>query len=539
MSERGIMNKIATYLNEHLLGEASSSKAMRRRYSRDGSILTITPEIVVFPRVTNDIRKVARFTWQLAEKGHPLGMTVRAHGADITGAAIGKGVVIDTSAHLRQILQVAHKDKLVHVQPGVPLEVVQETLRWHGLSLPQLPRDTCHTSVGGAIAGNVMGDSAPFSNAIEKLEVVLANGDLIETGRVSRHDVNKKLGLQTFEGEMYRKLTGILEDHEETIAQMAADPTIDGVGYRGIAKVRGRDGSIDLTPLFIGSQGTLGIISEVVLKTDYYNQDTVAAIIVAETSELGRDIADRVSELEPSMLMTIDGGLITKAEQTGKRFSLLGTAGMNGAIVYVEFNDYSDRARHGKIKKLRRLVDKMNITMIDSEDRDLMEFKQLLDITDALDRMADDDANFVPVIHGASVPHERREEFFVALEELSHKQHVKVSMVANRLTGVVNLYTDLKLSTVSDKQKIFRLMNEYAALVTKSGGAFISDGAEGRLKANAAWSTLDEPETRLFTAIREVFDPFSTLNPHVKQKNDMRSIVASLRTSFDTTDFIA
>lgn len=533
------MNKIATYLNEHLLGEASSSKAMRRRYSRDGSILTITPEIIVFPRVTNDIRKVARFTWQLAEKGHQLGMTTRGYGADTTGAAIGKGVIIDTSAHLRQILQVAHKDKLIHVQPGVSLETVQETLKWHGLALPEVPGDLCHTSVGGAIAGNVFGSKGPISQAVEKLEVVLANGDIIETGRVSRHDVNKKLGLQTFEGELYRKLNGLLEDNETLIGQLAADRTFDGVGYKGIADIRAKDGSIDLTPLFIGSQGTLGIISEIVLKTDFYNQDTVAAIIIAETAELGRDIADRVSELEPSRLLTIDGGLLAKARQTGKRFALLGDGNTSGSIVYIEMNDYSDRVRHGKLKKLRKLTSKMNITMVDSEGRSLDDFNQISQITDTLDRMADDDGYFVPIIHGATVSHDRREEFMAALDELASKQHVTFHAVTNRLSGVINIYSDVKLSTVSDKQKIFRLMNEYAALVAKSGGAFISDGAEGRLKANAAWSVLDDDEVRLYEAVRDIFDPFKTLNPHVKQKSDIRSIVASLRTSFDTTDFVA
>lgn len=62
------MNKIASYLNEHVMGEAVASKAMRARMSRDNSVLKITPELVVFPRSTNDIRKVARFAWQMAEK---------------------------------------------------------------------------------------------------------------------------------------------------------------------------------------------------------------------------------------------------------------------------------------------------------------------------------------------------------------------------------------------------------------------------------------------------------------------------------------
>ena len=100
------MNKIAVYLNEHLMGEVSSAKALRRKFSTDGSVLSIAPEIVAFPRVTNDIRKIARFTWQLAEKGHVVPLTARGYGGDTTGAAIGKGVVIDLSQHLNSVIEV-------------------------------------------------------------------------------------------------------------------------------------------------------------------------------------------------------------------------------------------------------------------------------------------------------------------------------------------------------------------------------------------------------------------------------------------------
>jgi FAD/FMN-containing dehydrogenase len=96
------MSKIAKYLNEHILGEITGAKAVRERFSRDRSVLTIKPELVMFPRVTNDIRKAARFSWQLAEKGHVLPLTIRGAGSDETGAAIGKGLIINTTAHLNR-----------------------------------------------------------------------------------------------------------------------------------------------------------------------------------------------------------------------------------------------------------------------------------------------------------------------------------------------------------------------------------------------------------------------------------------------------
>ena len=60
------MNKLAQYLNQHLIGEVVTDEAVLEKFSTDNSPLTKTPEMVVYPRVTNDIRKLLRFAAQLA-----------------------------------------------------------------------------------------------------------------------------------------------------------------------------------------------------------------------------------------------------------------------------------------------------------------------------------------------------------------------------------------------------------------------------------------------------------------------------------------
>ena len=533
------MNKIAVYLNEHLLGEVSSSKSMRKRYSRDGSVLSITPEIVVFPRVTNDIRKAARFAWQLAEKGHPLAITPRGLGGDQTGAAIGKGMVISTSTHLNKIIQLIPKDRLVHVQPGVTFEALNSALKWHGLCVPNIPVSSHRSTVGGVIASNALGANGEVSAAIEKLEVVLANGDLIETSRISKRDLSKKLGLQTFEGEVYRKLEGLIEDNEDLIKQIANDPVRDNAGYKNLTAVKDKDGSFDLTPLFIGSQGTLGIISEIVLKSEFYSQDQTLAVAVAQTSELARDVADRLKELEPAVLETYDGELFRRASAEGAQFTLLGSPEQLGTVIYVKFNDFSDRAQAHKLKKMRKLLMKLDVGMVDSTDHQIEEFEAIAGVGESLRLTAADNAIALPLIDGSYIPNDRREEFVSALNELATKHHLALPLRTNVLTGTVYAYPVLKLDVVSDKQKLFRLLTDYATLVDKSNGAFVSDGAEGRLKSNAAWGVLDAKEAELYEQLRAVFDPFGTLNPGVKQKNDVRTLVAALRSSFDATDFVA
>ena len=109
----------------------------------------------------------------------------------------------------------------------------------------------------------------------------------------------------------------------------------------------------------------------------------------------------------------------------------------------------------------------------------------------------------------------------------------------NVLNGTYEVFPILKLDSVGDKQKLFKLLIDYSALIDSCMGAFTSDGAEGRLKANAAWSTLDPAQVAVYEQLRSIFDPFKTLNPGVKEKNDIRSLVSALRNNYDPSDLIA
>ena len=533
------MNKIASYLNQHLLGEVTSAKSILKRYSTDGGVLAVDPEIVAFPRITTDIRKIARFTWQLAEKGHIVGLTARGFGGDVTGAAIGKGIVIDMSKQYDAILEVAVKDKLVHAQAGAPLARIDEALRWQGLTVPGVfYRGIRPISVAGAIANDSLGVNGRVADSIKRLEVVLANGDVIETGRINKREVSKKLGLQTFEGEIYRKVSGLLEDNEELIKRLAEDEVRDNVGYKRIAEIKDKDGSIDLTPLFVGSQGTLGIISEVVLTADFLSLNEIHAVITTGSVQEARDLGEQIVPINPAELTVIDGELLRRAAENGAHFPLVGAIDQVGAVIYVRFNDFSDRAQGKKLKKLKKLLAKQNSGMVDSTERDAEDFRSLAVIGRVLQLGTNDDFVALPILNGASIPSNRCEEFEASLHDLADRHHVELPTEFNVVNCIYKVYPRMKLDSVSDKQRFFKILTEYAALVDHCGGAVAADGAEGRLRANAAWATLDDDQVELYQQVREIFDPFGTLNPGVKQKNEMRSLVAMLRSHFDAVSVL-
>lgn len=535
------MSKIAQYLNEHILGEITASKAVRERFSRDGSVLSITPELVMFPRVTNDIRKAARFSWQLAEKGHVLPIIVRGGGSDQTGAAIGKGLIINTTAHLNDVIHIALKDKdrFVHVQPGVNFKALNDVLNWHGMYVPTYPESAPYTTVGGAVANNsggpLSGQHGLTGDWVTRLEVVLANGDLIETTRLSKRDFNKKKGLQTFEGEIYRKIDGLIEDNQELITAQLSGNERDNAGYGSIGKVRKRDGSFDLTPLMIGSQGTLGIISEIVLKTEYVSKEQSVLVAAIDGVEAARDAADALRSLEPAMLELLDSAFFEQATGQGKSYSFFNSA--SPTVLYVQFGDFSDGARTRKLKKAIKILGKYNASFVTSDDQSIDELRAIREVTAALYADAPEGTSLPPLIDGASIPADRQEEFSTAVAELATKHHISLPLRIRVLDGTVFTRPSLQLDKVADKQKVFKLVSEYAQLVDKCGGNFISDGGEGRLKANAAYDLLDADLQTLYEQVRLAFDPYGTLNPGVKQPNELKDLVAALRHSYDLSDF--
>jgi len=540
------MNKIAQYLNEHILGEVTSSKVIREKFSRDGSILKIMPELVAHPRVTNDIRKIARFTWQLAEKGHIMPITTRGGGSDQTGAAIGKGIIINTAAHLNNIIYLStkSKDQFIHVQPGVNFGTVNDVLKSHGLIIPSFPTSYAFSTIGGAVANNAAGAlSGRFGQTgdwVNRLEVVLANGDLIETKRISRHELDKKRGLQTFEGEIYRKIDGLIEDNQQLIDEKIPKESRDNTGYSGIAKVKQRDGSFDLTPLFIGSQGTLGIVSEIILSSNYYSIDESIIVAAFDKPEIARDAADIISTLKPDSLDLIDGRLFAKAENDyGKKFmfSNIESGSDDGAILLVSFHDFSDNARRRKVKHTLKKLSKFDTKIFTDKDYSLDELHAIRGISSLVLQPDADNESMPPLIDGASIPNDRREDFINALGELANKHHVELPYHIRWIDGIIHTRPLLQLHTISDKQKVFKLIADYAELVNRFGGSLSVESSEGRTKSVAVYSQLDENIINLYSQIRTVFDPYGTLNPGVKQKVDLSTLISNLNPDYNLADF--
>jgi FAD/FMN-containing dehydrogenase len=537
------MSKVAQYLNEHLQGEVTTNDHIRRQFSTDGSVLRVIPDMVVYPRSTSDIRKIARFSWQLAEKGHKLPITPRGAGTDQTGAAIGSGVVVDIAAHMNTIFELDIKQRLVRVQPGVNFKTLNDALRLQGLMVPSYPLSHAYSTIGGAIANNSSGAlSGKYGSTLEwvsQLEVVLSNGEVIQTGRIGKREVERKKGLQTFEGEVYRGIDNLITDSDALLNSLAIDVR-DNVGYN-LVDVKRRDGSFDLTPLFVGSQGTLGIVSEIILKTEPLTSDPLVGALAFADADAARDGLDVLRSLDPAAMEFIDARLFAAAAERGKRYQFYTDAldqGEVSAVVVVEFDNSGDHTKKKIAKRIAKEFEGQPVYVALERQADKAAELRLLTSAISLWQLTDKaELSAPPVLDGAYVPPERFEDFSKAIAGLESKHHVELPLYGHVTQGVYSSRPLLDLQKVADRQKVFKLLAEWSTIVHAHGGHMMGEAGEGRFKAAFAYRDIDDDVKELYKSIRNIFDPLDIMNSGVKQAADLKKLAGDLRSDFTSSDY--
>ncbi len=525
------MSKVATYLRGHLAGEVDFRTDLRAARARDAGILAIAPEMVVSPRNTSDIRKTARFSWQLSERGHALPLVARGAGYGINGSAVGRGAQISLAAHMNTIFEYDSKQRLARLQPGVTIQALQSALALQGTGVLALDGLDPRGTIGGAIADNAAGYLAgkygSLAANVSQLEVVLANGDVLQTGKISKRELSRKKGQQDLEGDIYRGVETILEDYADEISTIHER---DQTGYNSIARVRDRDGSIDLTPLFIGSQGTLGIISEMILRVDFRSQHLDTVALVLASADTARDMLDELRRFVPAFVKYFDAALVRRAVQVGYKAPWFQEVGGKApqAVILVGFDDFNARARAKGKKKLEKLCGSVADVSLVLDDDARASLSPLLDIARYSTLPDRAGVGMPPLLSDWFVPPERFEDFTKALAALGNKLRVELPIAVDGLTELVSAYPLAPIAQASDRQKLMRLFDETARLVHQYGGAIVGQHSEGRLLSRFAYECIGARRVDMYRAIRKLFDPLGTLNPGVKQLNDVRQLAGMI-----------
>ncbi|HSH55843.1 MAG TPA: FAD-binding oxidoreductase, partial [Candidatus Limnocylindrales bacterium] len=483
------MSKVAHYLQEHLLGEVTTNPEARQYFATDGSIFAVVPSIVMYPHNENDIRKTARFSWQLAERGRVIPITARGAGTDQSGAALGSGIMMAFPAHMNRVVDFDAKTGIVVVEPGINYGKLQQALHTHRRFIPPYPASYEYSTLGGAVANNSSGEkSFKYGSTLDyvrALRVVLANGEVIETYRLSKRELGKKLGLATFEGELYRSIDALIEEHKADLGDMARRVSKNSAGYN-LPDVKRQDGSFDLTPLFVGSQGTLGIVTEITMETEPYNQEV--SLIMAEFASL-EDAQAAVIALKdqagmPSAIEMVDDHLLALVHSINpNQLKGIMEPPFPKVVLLVEYDDLSDRARKKSVKKAERVLE--GYATRHHVETDPLQQERLWKIRHASASVVTHTVGSrkaIPIIEDGVVPLDRFKEYIEGVYDMFARHRLDVAVWGHAGDANLHLQPFLDLGQVGDRQLAFRLMDEYYSLVISLGGSTSGEHNDGRLR---------------------------------------------------------
>lgn len=527
---------IAHYLQEHLTGEVTASPEVRRYFAHDGSILQLAPAVVVYPRSEDDVRKAARFSWQLAERGRIVPITARGAGTNTSGAAIGSGILLIFTAHMNKLLSLNTKKGDIVVEPGISHDKLEQTLHTHDLSLPPYPY-TYHATLGGSLASNAMGEKSvkhgPISKFVQRLRVVLANGEVIETGPLSKRELNKKLGLTSLEGEIYRSVDALLEENAQLINEQKnkIKSAHNTAGYN-IFDIKNK-GEFNLTPLLLGSQGSLGIITEATLKVKPYQPSTKLILVSLDKLDDLNTVLPKILALKPSICDFINKTVVERVAKINPS-QLKGVLDPTHAEIhlFVEFDDLKESAQKQNLKSLKKMIEKANgYLMVAQTPEDQQQIWKIRHSTNTILTAQDGPAKAVPAAEDVSVAVANLVPFLHKAEEIYKSLGLAPTFAGHAGSGVVRMYPVLDLAQVGDRQKMFKLIDSiYAAAVSFEGSISASAG-DGRVRAPYLKEMYGQDLYNLMLRVKKIFDPFGTLNPGVKTATaqDVKDI---MRTSY-------
>jgi len=516
------MSKIAHYLQEHLTGEVSASPEVRRHFAHDASILRQAPAIVVYPRGESDVRKTASFCWQLAERGRPVPITARGGGSDTSGAAIGSGIMIVFPAHMNKILELDPKKQQIIVEPGSTFDKIEQTLFTHGLFLPSYPASQQYATIGGGIANNAIGEKSVKYGAtgdyVQRLRVVLANGEVIETGPLHRRELNRKLGLASLEGEIYRSLDKLIEENGQLIAGLpgVSKARRSSVGYN-LAAVKTKKG-FDLTPLFVGSQGTLGIVTEATLKVIPHNPITNLALVSFDKLEDFHDALPRILELGPSIYDMVNKATIEQVVKINPH-QLDGVMPVPNAAIhlFIEFDEEKSADQKKSIKKLGKILERSSTDWILADNlEDQQKIRKVRESVATILTEPSGQTKAVPVAEDIAVPVENLVDFLRQVNDIYTAAGMRPAVWGSAGDGVVRMHPMLDLSQTGDRQRLFKLADAVYAAALKLGGTVSASHGEGRVRAPYSLYMYGEQGMGLMRQIKKIFDPHNILNPGVK-----------------------
>jgi len=514
--------ELAGELRKAVAGEVAFDEYAQVLYATDGSIYGARPAGVVEPRDVEDVRETVRIA---AERGVPV--LPRGAGSSLAGQAVGPGcVVLEMTRHMDGIVDVDPEGKRATIQPGLVQDHLDDHLAQWGLKFAPDPASSNRATVGGGIGNNSTGAHSVrygITDAYtEELRVVLADGSMIHTREVvlDSPEYEEIVDGDDLESRIYRTVREAVEDNEGEIDERYPTLKRSVSGYNLHKVIYENDAGercINLSKLFVGAEGTLGVIVEATVSLVSRPEETALAMYCFEDLLDAMRAVPEALAFEPSAVELMDDEVFALAADSTEyaQYAAAIPEG-TGATLMLEYDsELHDDFEAAVAETNAHFVENgAAFEVIEAYDDDAQaDLWKLRKAAIPLLMGMQGDAKPYPFIEDASVPPEELAEYVAAFESILDDHDTSAAYFAHAGAGTLHIRPILSLKEGEGIEKMHSITDDVTDLVLEHDGSFSGEHGDGMARTEFNPKMYGPALWRAFKEVKTAFDPEWLMNP--------------------------
>lgn len=510
------------------------------KFSRDTSLFSVRPEAVAFPASAQDVQTLVSFVAKHKDDHSELSLTARSAGTDMTGGPLNESIIMSCTENLNEVLEFEHDHAVV--QPGVYYHDFEKKLTPEHVTMPTYPASKSIAALGGMVMNNCGGEKTlrygQMREFVNSVSMVLADGNEYTFGPISSQELAEKKSQDNFEGEVYRKLHTLLEENYQLIQKAKPNTSKNSAGY-ALWDVWDREaGVFDMSQLFVGSQGTLGMMTKANIRLIENKPHTRLIPVFLPDWDNLPELVNQLLEFDPESLEVFDEDtellglrfLPKIAKQANKKlinFALefipevwigIKMGEVPDLIVLIELAEESKSVLEKKAGQTISVLDKLPgvyhrkpLGQKEAEKYWIMRRKSF----DLL-RKHVKGKQTAPFVDDFCIQPKHIPEFLPRARKLLEDNGIDVNITGHAGNGNFHIIPLMDLTQKSEREKLIPVAKKFYDLVLEYDGTITAEHNDGIIRTPFLEQMYGSEVYNLFEEVKSIFDPQNIFNPGKK-----------------------
>ncbi len=537
------------------IAEISTDDATLTEYSHDASLFEVKPQVVVYPKDAKEVEALVKFVTENKKNYPNLSLTGRCAGTDMSGGSINDSIIINFQKYFNHTPKI--NGNIATSEPGVFYRDFEKETLEHDLIFPSYPASREICAMGGIINNNAGGEKSlqygKTERYIKRVKVVLSDGNVCEFKPLNESELNDKMELKTFEGEIYRKIYQLITNNLELITSAKPRVSKNSAGYF-LWNVWDKENKIfDLTKLLVGSQGTLGMLVEADIELVPVHKHRKMMIIFLKDYSHLNDVIDAVLPLKPESFESYDDntlklalkffpaftkllgtkGIIQTAWGFLPEFFLLVSGGLPKLILQVDFTGDNADELSEKIKILKEKLKPFKVKTRIAVDDEEKKYWSIRRESFNLLREKIKNKHTAPFIDDFVI---NPKDISVVLPQVSaiiNKHKGFIFTIAGHIgDGNFHIIPLVDIENKEVRDAIPQIADQVYDIIVKHGGSITGEHNDGLIRTPYLEKMYGKKIVGLFEETKKIFDPQNIFNPRKKVNPDLDFALSHIRTNW-------